>query len=90
MNAIAGAYSERVPILHIVGAPSTSAQKNGFLLHHTLGDGKFNVFKTATQGVTAAQAFLESGNNAAEEIDRVLRVALETVRRSLLQASRSS
>lgn len=84
MNAIAGAYAERVPLLHIVGVPSTSAQQNGFLLHHTLGDGKFNVFKTATEGVTAAQAFLESASNAAEEIDRVLRVAIKTARPTYL------
>lgn len=35
-----GAYSERVPVVHIVGVPSTVLQKEGKLLHHTLGDGR--------------------------------------------------
>lgn len=39
MNAQAGAYSERVPFVHIVGIPSTKLSKAGALLHHTLGDG---------------------------------------------------
>jgi len=32
-----------VPVVHIVGTPSTLSQKNGMLLHHTLGNGDFNV-----------------------------------------------
>lgn len=39
INGIAGAYSERVPLIHIVGVPSTKLSKAGALLHHTLGDG---------------------------------------------------
>jgi len=42
-NAIAGAYSEHVPVVHIVGVPSTISQRDGMLLHHTLGNGNFNV-----------------------------------------------
>ena len=37
LNAIAGGYSEYSPIVHIVGTPSTLAQRDGRLLHHTLG-----------------------------------------------------
>jgi len=37
INALAGAYSEYVPVVHIVGAPSTISQRDGMLLHHTLG-----------------------------------------------------
>ena len=39
MNGQAGAYAERVPIIHIVGVPSTKLSKVGAVLHHTLGDG---------------------------------------------------
>ncbi|KAE8142320.1 thiamine diphosphate-binding protein [Aspergillus pseudotamarii] len=38
LNAIAGAYSGHVPVVHIVGQPSTASQKDGMLLHHTLGN----------------------------------------------------
>ncbi|KAE8262533.1 hypothetical protein A4X09_0g7440, partial [Tilletia walkeri] len=37
LNGIAGSMSERVPVVHIVGVPSTSAEGNHSLLHHTLG-----------------------------------------------------
>lgn len=43
INAVAGSYSEHVPVVHIVGVPSTASQKDGMLLHHTLGNGNFNV-----------------------------------------------
>src|SRR4051794_34397527 len=46
LNAIAGAYAEYVPVVHIVGTPSTISQKNGMLLHHTLGNGDFKVFSS--------------------------------------------
>lgn len=41
VNGIAGAYSEFVPVVHIVGYPHRRAQQAGMILHHTLGDGKF-------------------------------------------------
>ncbi|GAA5969748.1 hypothetical protein JCM11641_008028 [Rhodosporidiobolus odoratus] len=85
VNGIAGAYSERVPIIHVVGAPSTKLQKNKALLHHTLGDtGDFTVFEQASRGITCAQAFLSSADNAAQEIDRVLLAALTTARPAYL------
>lgn len=34
------AFSEMVPVLHVVGVPSTSQQKSKPMLHHTLGDGR--------------------------------------------------
>ncbi|BGP14737.1 hypothetical protein JCM10213v2_002688 [Rhodosporidiobolus nylandii] len=85
VNGIAGAYSERVPIIHVVGAPSTKLQKSRALLHHTLGDqGDFNVFEQASRGITCAQAFLSSAENAAQEIDRILLAALTTARPAYL------
>ncbi|KAM0754818.1 pyruvate decarboxylase [Meredithblackwellia eburnea MCA 4105] len=83
MNGVAGAYAERVPFIHIVGVPSSKLQKKGALLHHTLGEQlnpDFTVYEKAAQSVTKAQAFLKDPRTAAEEIDRVLRVALETAR----------
>jgi pyruvate decarboxylase len=37
---IAGAYTEFVPVVHIVGYPSVTAQRKHMILHHTLGEGK--------------------------------------------------
>ena len=35
------AFSEHVPVLHIVGVPSTAQQQAKPMLHHTLGDGRY-------------------------------------------------
>ncbi|GAA5839647.1 hypothetical protein JCM11251_003568 [Rhodosporidiobolus azoricus] len=86
VNGIAGAYAERVPIIHVVGAPSTKLQKGHVVLHHTLGDvgGRFDVFKKATEDMSCAQAYLSSASNAAQEIDRILLAALSTARPAYL------
>ncbi|KAL8286376.1 hypothetical protein RQP46_004393 [Phenoliferia psychrophenolica] len=83
VNGIAGSYAERIPVLHIVGAPHSKLQKEGTMLHHTLGDlsgGDFDVYETCARGITKAQAFLTNPEVATSEIDRVLRVALEFAR----------
>lgn len=75
INGIAGACAEHLPVIHVVGAPSTSAQRAGAVLHHTLGDGDYGHFLAAHAEVTAAQAYLSAGN-AAAEIDRVISTCL--------------
>jgi pyruvate decarboxylase len=69
INAHAGAYSEYVPIVHIVGCPSTANQKDGMLLHHTLGNGDFNVFKNMFVPISVAIADLSIPQIAAQLID---------------------
>ncbi|KAK2871852.1 hypothetical protein FQN49_002763 [Arthroderma sp. PD_2] len=73
LNAIAGAYSEYVPIVHIVGQPSTTSQKDGMLLHHTLGNGDFNVFANMSAGISCSVAKLNDSRDAAAYIDCTLR-----------------
>lgn len=73
INAMAGAYSEFVPVVHITGQPSTASQKNGMLLHHTLGNGDFNVFANMNAAVSVAVAKLSDPHEAATYIDSVLR-----------------
>ena len=72
VNAIAGAYSEHVPVVHIVGTPSTISQKDGMLLHHTLGNGDFNVFANMNREITCAMAKLTCPDDAASLIDHAL------------------
>ncbi|KAI0670914.1 pyruvate decarboxylase [Trametes maxima] len=72
MNGIAGAFSEHVPVLHLVGVPSTHQQKSKPMLHHTLGDGRFDAYYEASKQFTIAQASLKSKETAAAEIDRIL------------------
>ncbi|CCM04944.1 uncharacterized protein FIBRA_07141 [Fibroporia radiculosa] len=80
MNGIAGAFSEHVPIVHIVGVPSTSQQKNKPMLHHTLGDGRYDAYYRAATQFTIAAASLQAKETAAAEIDRVLTECLVMAR----------
>ena len=73
MNGIAGAYSEQIPIVHIVGMPSTASQRNGMLLHHTLGNGDFNVFANAYENFSCEVAKLNNPAEIATQIDHTLR-----------------
>lgn len=73
INAVAGAYSEYVPIVHIVGTPSTESMKDGMLLHHTLGNGDFNVFANMGASIACSVAKLVDAHDAATLCDNALR-----------------
>ncbi|KAF1988154.1 pyruvate decarboxylase [Aulographum hederae CBS 113979] len=73
VNALAGAYSEYVPVVHIVGVPSTLSQRDGMLLHHTLGNGDFNVFANMSRQISCAVAPLNDPHDAAALIDNAIR-----------------
>lgn len=74
MNGIAGSFSEMVPVIHIVGSPRVVDHKETPLLHHTLGDGDYDVFHRMASLVTVASASLTL-DNALSEIDRVIETA---------------
>lgn len=75
VNAIAGAYAERSPVVLIAGAPGARERTSGFLLHHQARsvDTQLAVFKE----VTCDQAVLTDPATAPGEIARVLRSARE-------------
>jgi indolepyruvate decarboxylase len=70
-----GARAQRLPVFHIVGAPSTQIQRQGLITHHTLGDGVFNNFKAASEAACCVSANL-TPDNVIEEMERVIREAL--------------
>ncbi|OJA07786.1 hypothetical protein AZE42_06734, partial [Rhizopogon vesiculosus] len=68
INGIAGAFSEMVPVLHIVGVPSTMQLKNKPMLHHTLGNGKHvSLFSVASPGDSHSHRF-DAYTKAAEQV----------------------
>ena len=71
INAVAGSFAEHVPVVHVVGAPSTDHQSAHRVVHHSLGDGVFTHFMTMHEGITCARAALTVAT-ARAEIDRVL------------------
>ena len=80
LNGIAGSFSERLPVIHIVGVPSTAAQGAHSLLHHTLGDGRFSAFENMSKEISADSAILKSKQGAGESIDRILVTAMKSAR----------
>jgi len=75
-NPIAGAFSENVPIIHIVGSPPEKDQKEHKLMHHTLMDGNFDHFRKMYEQITAYSAVL-TPENAMIEIPTAIRIAKE-------------
>jgi TPP-dependent 2-oxoacid decarboxylase len=72
VNGLAGAMAESVPVVSIVGGPTTAVMRHGAAVHHSLGDGDFRRWLRIAREVTVAQTIL-TADNAAAEIDRVLR-----------------
>lgn len=71
LNGIAGAYAERLPIFHLVGMPASHIQENQAIMHHTLGDGDFEVFYKVAQSFSCAHAIL-TPENCVSEMTRLM------------------
>lgn len=72
LNGVAGSFAESVPVVSIVGTPATFVMEARQKVHHTVGDGDFTHAAKCAGEYTVAQAML-GRDNAASEIDRVLR-----------------
>ena len=75
LNAVAGAYAERSPVVVIAGAPGARERSGGFMLHHQARtvDTQAAVYRE----ITCDQAVLDDPAPAARDIARVLRAARE-------------
>ncbi|OGV66402.1 MAG: hypothetical protein A3K19_02260 [Lentisphaerae bacterium RIFOXYB12_FULL_65_16] len=70
LNAVAGAYAERVPLVLVSGAPPTGRRQSGALVHHLVANYRlqYEIFGK----VTVDAAILDDPDTAPEQIDRVL------------------
>lgn len=75
INAVAGSYAENLPIFHLTGMPTMAAQRNRSLVHHTLGNGEFDLFHRMAQPVVCASAIM-TPHNVAYETERLIAAAL--------------
>ncbi|KAH7053113.1 thiamine diphosphate-binding protein [Macrophomina phaseolina] len=79
INGVAGAYTEQVKLIHIVGTTGTAVQKRNAMIHHCLGPNPdHRVYEKISAHVRATHCWLDDINTAPSEIDRVLRTCLET------------
>lgn len=72
INAIAGAYAELAPVVHIVGTPARQTQEARTLMHHTLNDGEYRRFSQMHAQVTVAQTRLWDPLTSAQQVDDAL------------------
>lgn len=75
LNGVAGAYAEHVGMIHIVGIPSTASQQKQLLLHHTLGNGNYGVFRHMSAHISQTTGIIHDESAATKEIDRCIREA---------------
>ncbi|MFO1398563.1 MAG: indolepyruvate/phenylpyruvate decarboxylase [Burkholderiales bacterium] len=86
VNAVAGAYAEKSPVVVISGGPGKGEAGSGLLLHHqakTL-DSQARIFAE----ITCAQACLDDAERAPQEIARVLARCLAESRPVYLEVPR--
>ncbi len=63
---VAGSYTEHLPVFHLAGMPNTKTQRERRLVHHTLGNGEFDVFLKMAQPAACASAILTPENTVSE------------------------
>ncbi|KAJ0782394.1 Pyruvate decarboxylase 2 [Helianthus annuus] len=77
LNAIAGAYSENLPLICIVGGPNSNDYGTNRILHHTIGLPDFSQELRCFQTVTCYQAVVNNLEDAHELIDTAISTALK-------------
>ncbi len=75
LGGVAGSYSEHLPVFHLVGMPTVRTQREHRIVHHTLGNGEFDLFMKMTQPAVCASAILTPENTAAE-MERLVTAAV--------------
>ena len=74
VNATAGAFAEKSPVVIISGAPGMKERERNPLLHHKVRE--FDTQKAVFEQLTVASTVLSDPATAFQEIDRVLHAAL--------------
>jgi indolepyruvate decarboxylase len=75
MSAIAGSYAEHLAVFHLVGTPNLPTQEGRALVHHTLGNGEFDLFHKMAEPIVCASAIM-TPQNAVSETERLIAEAL--------------
>jgi indolepyruvate decarboxylase len=75
MSAVAGSYAEHLAVFHLIGTPNLPTQEGRALVHHTLGNGEFDLFSRMAEAIVCASAIM-TPHNAASETERLIADAL--------------
>ncbi len=77
LNAVAGAYSEDLPIVVISGGPNTNSEPENQLLHHTLGEIRYSYQRDIYSEVTKEAVIIKHIADAPYQIDTAIQTSLE-------------
>ncbi|MCH7959861.1 MAG: alpha-keto acid decarboxylase family protein [Candidatus Hydrogenedentes bacterium] len=86
VNAVAGAYAEKSPLVVLSGAPGMGEREHSPLLHHKVRD--FHTQLDIFEHLTVASAALEDARTAPDLIDEVLAACLRHKRPVYLELPR--
>jgi indolepyruvate decarboxylase len=81
LNGIAGAYTERVPVVIITGSPPSTSYSTQPLLHHTLGD--YDIPRKIFKTVCCAAITILDSEKGPEMIDQLRLMSECALRQSL-------
>lgn len=70
------ADTEFVPVAHIVGYPGRDAMNNHSIMHHSLGDGRFDMYHEMAKHISCTTTVIMDPAEATAEIDRCLQAML--------------
>ena len=73
ISAVAGSYAEHLPVFHLTGMPNLATQADRALVHHTLGNGEFELFRRMADIVVGASAIITPANVVFESRHRARR-----------------
>lgn len=75
ISAVAGSYAEHLPVFHLTGMPNLATQADRALVHHTLGNGEVELFRSMADIVVGASAIITPAN-VVFETERLIGEAL--------------
>src|SRR3984893_12586890 len=75
LSGIAGSYAEGLPIFHLTGQPTLATQRARAVVHHTLGNGEFDLFYQMTEPAVCARTII-TPENCVTETERLIAAAL--------------
>mmetsp|Transcript_13534 Transcript_13534/g.25895 ORF Transcript_13534/g.25895 Transcript_13534/m.25895 type:complete len:549 (-) Transcript_13534:202-1848(-) len=76
INAVAGSYSDNLPVIVISGCPNSNDFSTERVVHHTIGLPQFSQVSSCFRQVTCHTAIIKSVENAAQKIDYAIEQAL--------------
>lgn len=76
INAVAGAYSEDLPIIVVAGGPNTNSIQDSEILHHTLATEHNDYVRQMFAHVTAHTIYIHQPPDAPAQIDAAIAIAV--------------